>query len=500
MKKRLLPWIILVFLITFGTYLRFFEIDTPSLWIDEGFTLTQANAITQHRYPLLESGLVEKKDILLPYLLAPFSGKWNAFDPALPRSVVALFGIASIAIAFFIGKIIQGVPLAIVFSSFITFSYWHIAWSRQVRGYELAAFLLLLAIYLLALSVQKQKNISARLAIFPIIFATLTKSFCILFFPSLVLFFFLSSRNAAVRIRSILPATIAGSILAGFLFFLFLQGKSIDHPFYLTSYIFGYLWASFGMILPLAIFGWMQHLKESSSWRSFHLALGMFFLTTLVFFSFLSYAQEGRYLFLTTPILFLYASLAITSLGTFLPLRRWVGIASVFGVLIAIDQFTVKSFLFVPRNFFPLEYGTPQPPFRDAYAFLKDRMQPNDTIVSPYPFMDTLYLGRSTFSIPLSYTGRTDESTIQNKREYYSGVPDLFAHGKEAGREKLIQLSQQHSVYIIVDSLALRRVDSRLLSFVQQNGDIVFESSAPKPESGQIFIYQLRKAYPVNIH
>lgn len=498
MKKTLLPWIILLFLIVSGTYLRFSSIGAPSLWIDEGFTVTQMRAIAQHGYPLLESGFIEKKDILLPYLLAPFSEKWDAFNPTLPRSIVALFGIASIAIAFLIGKTIQGTSLATIFSFILTFSYWHIAWSRQIRGYEIAVFFLLLTILFLALSIQTRKLIYAHSAVFSIIFATLAKSFCILFFPSIILFFLLSSKGGADRIRSVLSTTIAGGILSGFLFFLFLQGKSIDHPLYLTSYIFGYLWTSFGIILPLALLGWIQHLKQNPTWRPLHLALGTFFLATLIFFSFFSYAQEGRYLFLTTPILFLYASLAIISLGISLPLRRWVGILVVLGILITLDQFTVKSFLFVPRNFFPLEYGTPQPPFRDAYAFLKDQIQPDDTLVSPYPFMDILYLKHTTFSLPLSYTGRTDESTMQNKREYYSGTPDLFAQGKEAGREKLVKLSQQHSVYIIMDSLALRRIDSRFISFLQQNGTVILESSTPNPESGHIFIYRLWMVNPIN--
>ena len=498
MKKVLLPWLVLMFLIVSGAYLRFSSIGAPSLWIDEGFTITQTNAIAQHGYPLLESGFIEKKDVLLPYLLAPFSERWDAFNPTLPRSIVALFGIASIAITFLIGKTVQGTSLAIVFASIIAFSYWHIAWSRQIRGYEPAAFFLLLTIYFLALSTQTRKTIYTRFAVFSIVLATLAKSFCILFFPSIILFFFLSSKDTTSRIRSLLPTIIAGSILSSFLFFLFLQGKSIDHPVYLTSYIFGYLWLSFGILLPLTLFGWVQQLRKSSSWQPFHFALGLFFIVTLVFFSFFSYAQEGRYLFLTTPLLFLYASLAIISLGISLPLRRWVGILVVLGILITLDQFTVKSFLLVPRNFFPLEYGTPQPPFRDAYAFLKDQIQPDDTLVSSYPFMDILYLGRSTYSIPLSYTGRIDESTIQNKREYYSGTPDLFAQGKEAGREKLVKLSQQHSVYIIMDSLALRRIDSRFISFLQQNGTVILESSTPNPESGHIFIYRLWMVNSIN--
>lgn len=78
----------------------------------------------------------------------------------------------------------------------------------------------------------------------------------------------------------------------------------------------------------------------------------------------------------------------------------------------------------MPRTDYPLEFGSPQADFTKTSAAIK-KLGWNDTaqIVSPYPAMDKLYLGRSTLLVSAELkwqTGRNHEHS------------ELYLHGRPA--------------------------------------------------------------------
>ncbi len=490
LRKRRLEWTGVLAFTTVGAFLRFFGLNEQSLWIDEGFTLMQARAIAEHGYPLLDSGLVEKKDALLPFLLAPFTASFDAFQPSLSRSCVAIFGSLSIPLAFLIGKTLREKPLGFLFAFLLTFSYSHIAWSRQIRGYEVAVFFTLLSILFLAQSIRNKIGTRFFLAAGSSILATLSKSFGVFLLPAIL---FLGYRFQLPKQRALFVALGIIGVMMIILFFpAFIGSLHLDHPAYLPHYLLGTLWGSFGILLPIALLGYAESLRETSE-RAFHLSLGIFFAGTLLFFSFFVSVQEDRYLLLITPLLFLYASLFIYSISTHLPLRKIFGIPLLLALMVGIDMFTVRSFLFFPQRFFALERGTPQPPFRDAYEFLRHTLKPNDTIISPYPFMDILYLNQPGYALPISYTGRAGDSNITRNKEYYSGTRNLFANGIESGKRKIASLRENGDVYLILDSLALKRIDSEILTATQTFTDPRFTRSFSSRDNQEIVVYRIPK-------
>lgn len=491
-RTLLSEWGLLGVIVVSGAFLRFFGISEQSLWIDEGFTLTQTEAIARHGFPLLDSGFVEKKDSLLPFLLAPFSSLWDAFHPAFPRGIVALFGTLSIVIAFLIGRAFHGKALALTFSFLLAFSSDHIAWSRQIRGYEVAVFFILLTILFLLRFARTQKSSFLFWPMLAGILATLSKSFGALILP-VIIFFASVSRNATQSLY-MLSFGIGAILLLGFVFFsTFFESINIDHPIYFTHYILGALWGSFGILLPLALFGFFKTLRDPK-YRSVSLAFAGFFLFTLLFFSFFVSVQEDRYLLLATPVLLLFAGSMIVSLSETIPLKKWVRLPALLFLLVTLDMATTRSFLFVPRTLFALERNTPQPPFESAYSFLAQEMTPEDSLLSPYPFLDRLYLGRSTFSLPLSYTGKPGDSNIVNGKEYYSGARNLFANGRMSGERKLASLRRVGNVYILLDSLALRRIDPRILEIIRKDAEIILKRSSQDDDSQTVFVYRLPRA------
>lgn len=491
-RTLLSEWGFFGVIVVSGAFLRFFAIGEQSLWIDEGFTLTQTEAIARHGFPLLDSGFIEKKDSLLPFLLAPFSFLWDAFHPAFPRGVVALFGTLSIVIAFFIGKSLHGRALALTFAFLFAFSSDHIAWSRQIRGYEVAVFFILLAILFLLRFARTQRDIFLFWSVLAGIMATFSKSFGVIILP--VIIFFAGISRSTKRSPYILTFGIGAILFLGFVFFsTFFGSVDIDHPIYFTHYIFGALWGSFGILLPLAIFGFFKTLRDPK-YQSVSLALAGFFLLTLVFFTFFVSVQEDRYLLLATPILLLFSGSMIVSLSETIPLKKWVRLPVILLLLVTLDATTTRAFLFVPQTFFTLERNTPQPPMRNAYDFLAKKITPEDSLLSPYPFLDRLYLGRSTFSLPLSYTGRSGDSNIVDGKEYYSGVRNLFVSGRASGERKLASLRRVGDVYILLDSLALRRIDPRVLEIIQKDAEVVLKESFQDDASQTVFVYRLPRA------
>lgn len=175
-------YILLGIILCSGFFFRIYKVGEASFWIDEGFTIMQAKAILSHGYPLLNSGIVEFKDLLLPYLLA---GIMKIFGdaPFVLRFIPVLFGTLSIYLGFTLGKKLFNDKVGLIFSFFLAFSYWNIAWSRQVRGYSLLLFFALLFIINLVAHRETNKNKYLFIALFAVIMASISKSFGLLLFP-----------------------------------------------------------------------------------------------------------------------------------------------------------------------------------------------------------------------------------------------------------------------------------------------------------------------------
>src|SRR6266567_3589110 len=119
--------LVLFLIIALGSFLRIYDIARQSLWIDEGYTMMQEKSIYLHHYPLLMSGNIEYKDLLLPYLLV-FLRFFTGENILAFRLISALFGIAAILAIYFLGKAYFNKTIGLVSAFLLSFSYWHIAW------------------------------------------------------------------------------------------------------------------------------------------------------------------------------------------------------------------------------------------------------------------------------------------------------------------------------------------------------------------------------------
>ncbi|MEF3691832.1 MAG: glycosyltransferase family 39 protein [Candidatus Moraniibacteriota bacterium] len=461
--------VLLSVIIAWGAFLRLYYLGADSLWIDEGFTIAQVDAISENFLPLLDSGHYINRDLFLPYLLAAIKfiggGSIEAY-----RLVSAIFGILCIPLAYAIGKEIFQKNAGLILASLISFSYWQIAWSRQIRAYILLEFLLLLTIFFLIKYHRTQKKKFLLFLLFSTGLAISAKVSAVFILPALLIYF-LTQKNYKT-------STIFTSIfvILGFLGYFYFRK---DFPLSLNNYFFyyfiGYFWLNLGLIFPLSIVGAYWTIYHDKYWRSVHLFILSFFFLNLFFFSFFYYVNQKRYLFVLLPVIFIYAVSFLHYLIKEKKIKLPIAVLLI-SLFLVIDFFSVKSMQVIPQKKFLLEAYTPQPDFQSAYKFLEKSLKPEDSLISPYPYIDKIYLNRPSYALAISYTGKEDnESITRDKKEYYSGAPEISSIGR------IDSLREKGDVYIILDTMAQSRANRKIVQYANEyfsSESILFESSS----------------------
>lgn len=465
-------------IIIWGAFLRLYYLGADSLWIDEGFTITQADAINKNFLPLLDSGQYINRDLLLPYLLAVIKF-FGADSIEVFRLFSVLFGILCIPLAYKIGKEVFHKNVGLFFAFLISSSYWQIAWSRQIRAYILLEFLILLTIFFLIKYHQTQKKKFLFLVIFFAGLAMSAKISAVFLLPALIIYLLVQKKY---KIATIFASTF---VVLGFLgYFYFRNNFLLSLNNYFFFYLIGYFWFNLGLIFPLSIVGACWTIYQNKYWRGVHLFILSFFFLNLFFFSFFYYVNQKRYLFLMLPIIFIYAVSLLYYLTKEKKIKLPIAILFI-SFFFTIDFFSVKSLQILPQKQFLLENYTPQPDFRSAYEFLQKSLKPEDSLISPYPYMDKIYLDRPSYALALSYTGKEDnESITGDKKEYYSGAPEISSIGR------INSLREKGDVYIILDTMAQSRANQKIVRYV--NDYFSSESTSFESYSGDtINIYRL---------
>lgn len=190
----------------YGFFLRMWDLGTQSLWIDEVFTLNGARAVLAHGYPLLESGHVYVNNFVTVYLAAGIIKVFGftAFHPDLVRIPAVLFGTACIVGIYVLGKkLFNDRRIAVLASVLVAFSTHAIAWSRQVRGYEAAAFAIILALWFTWSYVQGGKRSHCIGACIALAFGCLSHWVVLSLIPVCILAWWLKKRPVLFIISSI---------------------------------------------------------------------------------------------------------------------------------------------------------------------------------------------------------------------------------------------------------------------------------------------------------
>ena len=145
-KKTVLSIIILIILLTIGSYLRLRNLGALSFWGDDGTTYMGVEGVLKHGYPLLPSKNILYHGILNYYISAPFAliSGLNEISLRLPNVISSLVIVIFI---YLFAKKIANRFVGYIASIISTFSIWSIEFSREARYYSTLQLFFLLSIY-----------------------------------------------------------------------------------------------------------------------------------------------------------------------------------------------------------------------------------------------------------------------------------------------------------------------------------------------------------------
>jgi len=157
-SQKTSPILILFFLLITGTILRFFQIETHPLWLDEAMTYHFSLNPFLEYWNLISAGGEVHPPLFywIEWIALQFGN--NEF---VLRFFPAIFGILSIPLVYFLGlELFDRVEVGLLAAALLTFSPFHIMYSQEARMYSLVLFFMVLTliVYIRAIRTNEMKD------------------------------------------------------------------------------------------------------------------------------------------------------------------------------------------------------------------------------------------------------------------------------------------------------------------------------------------------------
>lgn len=127
--------ILVVTVILLGAYFRLVDLNNPGFWGDEETSSIPARSLALEQGPKFASGMQYQRALPHTYLSAWSARIWGVDRDFSYRVPSAVFGIFSLVLIFFATRHLLGFKVALVATSLLAFSEWHIILSRTARMY-----------------------------------------------------------------------------------------------------------------------------------------------------------------------------------------------------------------------------------------------------------------------------------------------------------------------------------------------------------------------------
>jgi|GEM_PF-1237536 len=502
-NKELFFALCLILIIFWGTFLRLYHLGEQSYWIDEGFSLNAVTATLEKGLPLLDSGFYYLRSILNTYVIASFVKSFG-FTPFVARLSTALFGAALLPlIFFFVKRLTSEKSLALIATTFTALSYWEIAWSRQARMYIQFQFFFFAALFAFWLCLEKFTKKRFVATVLLTLAAILSHEFGFLllsvYLLSYIIYFYtplapnpktqITQKNAFLKFIDrffwfIFPALALVVPFFGlklyqlFLARFFVEDFNVQTDFIAGSFII-FFSRIFDWLIFLALAGIIIYVIRN---KKIFPAIFLFISFIIPFYLIIVSTDllHLRYLVFLYPLLYTFMGMFILEISKLMTykfkFRQLIStillVVFTAGLVIAIPHFIYK-----PETFYSLEFGSPQADFSGAYyAVKKLGWDEKSQIISPYPAMDKIYLGRSTYWLPLSLSGKSEE-TLNVPASIYTGAPRI---------DDFSTLDKNKTTYLVLDAMAINRLGDTLAQTIKDNFYEVYEAQ-------NIIVFQYKK-------
>jgi 4-amino-4-deoxy-L-arabinose transferase-like glycosyltransferase len=146
MKKSLVSTILLFLIVAVGLFVRVINLGEPGFGTDEPLHVYAAKGILETGEPRYPSGIIYDRGLLFTQAVA-FSFKLLGINEFAARFPSVFFGVLSIILVFFIGRKFFGTMVGLISATFVAFTPFEIAWSRECRMYAMVQFFFLLGFF-----------------------------------------------------------------------------------------------------------------------------------------------------------------------------------------------------------------------------------------------------------------------------------------------------------------------------------------------------------------
>lgn len=187
-------WVVVLVITCLAALPRLINLGGPSFWNDEGTTGLYALSAMKTGLPTFPAGrsawwVLGNYEPLYPMIAAQ---SFRAFGVAqfAARLPSALVGVATVPVAFLLGRNARDEYVGITLAVMVAFSTEYIAWSRQARAYMLFTFLILTFFLLVHGYLHRGKRANSVVEVGAIV---LTLALTVLAAPGLFLFAYLPS-------------------------------------------------------------------------------------------------------------------------------------------------------------------------------------------------------------------------------------------------------------------------------------------------------------------
>ena len=378
--------VLLSVVVIFGGALRFWNLEEWSFWIDEVFTVRDAQNFSINSWQSIPNP-IPYLAVKLSILLAGNS-EWGS------RLMPCLVGIASILAVFGLGRTLFNWRVGLLSSAFVACSSWHLFWAQNAR-YPVFTFLFaVLTAWFFYVSLERDSTLFMIGALICCFCLILSHTLSVVIVPALAVYAVICLLEQSHKKRWInlllffIPFTVPVFALAfpeirGYLFSGWGRNEWQRSPLYIVLTLVQ------GVSVPIAVtaFFGAALMPFNRSVRFLLCYAGV----PLVLFLIASQLQNvaGYYLFWTTAAYFILAGVACEQVWKVMEDRS----VRILGILL--PCVLVVSLLSQCYLYFKIENGG-RPKWREAFAAIQGEKQPTDKVVLSEPEMGRYYLPELT--------------------------------------------------------------------------------------------------------
>ena len=378
---------LLSIVVIFGALLRFWNLGQWSFWIDEVFTVRDAQNLSLENWQGIPNPI--------PYLAVKLSIMLSNDSEWGSRLIPCIVGIVSIPAVFGLGRVLFNWQIGLLGSTFMACSSWHLFWTQNARYPVFTLLFAILTAWGFYVSLERDSTLLTIGALVSCFCLILSHTLSVVIVPALAVYALICLLEKRSRKRwlnlLIFFFPFAMPVLAlilpqvrGYLFSGWGHNEWQRSPFYIV------LTLVHGVSVPIAVAAFFGFVATGLN-RSVRFLL-CYAGVPLVLFLIASQFQNvaGYYLFWTIPTYFILAGVACE--------RVWRAVESesvgkILGTLV--PCVLVVTLLSQTYLYFQIENGG-RPRWREAFEAIQVEKRPTDKVVLSEPEMGRYYLPELT--------------------------------------------------------------------------------------------------------